>query len=52
MSNIIKNCKTCKHYVFDETWGEHKCKKFAHRICDLDKYVDCQSYEKKKEEKK
>lgn len=43
--------KTCKHSVFNELWGEYKCKKkecalYSNTECD-----NCEHYEPKKKEK-
>ena len=50
----MNDCKNCANAIFDEVWGEYKCKKFEHRIRDVDKYVDCHGHtpKNKKEEKK
>lgn len=45
------NCANCKHAVFDEQWGEYKCKVFERRIYILLGSSECPKYEKKKEEK-
>lgn len=50
----MNSCKNCANAIFDEMWGERKCKVYEHRIYDVDKYIDCQSHKPKnnKEEKK
>ena len=37
-------CKTCANSVFDDIWGEYKCKITQHTIYDPDKVVDCEFY--------
>lgn len=41
-------CRTCKHGVFDEVFGEYKCK--AREITMYDAYyrTECELYKKKK----
>lgn len=36
------NCTTCKHAVFDEMWGEYKCKERHIRVYDI--LNDCKDY--------
>lgn len=45
----MDNCKNCEHSVFDELWGEYKCKHFEHRIYILLDASECASYKKEKE---
>lgn len=47
--NTCENCKTCEHSVFDELWGEYKCKSFEHVIYILLDSSECPNYSKKKE---
>lgn len=47
----MANCANCKHSVFDETWGEYKCKVFERRIYILLDSSECKKYEAKKEKK-
>ena len=47
MTDVIKNCKNCANAIFDERWGEYKCKVHKHRIRDVDKYVDCAKHKSK-----
>jgi hypothetical protein len=42
----MSNCKDCVHSVFDEVWGEYKCKVHEHRIYNLVKQADCGFYKK------
>lgn len=37
-------CQTCKHSVFDEKWGEYKCKATHRRV--YDDPDDCEHYKK------
>lgn len=41
------NCKTCAHSVFDELWGEYKCKFFEKRIYILLDSNECEHYQEK-----
>ena len=43
-------CVSCVHSIFDELWGEFKCKKREHTIYNLTSYFSCEYYEKKDEE--
>lgn len=45
----MENCKTCKHGVFDEKWGEYKCE--IRQIYMYITHRECADYEKKKESK-
>lgn len=45
----MKKCSTCEYAIFDELWGEFKCKKLGIRIYAT--RVTCNKY-KKKEQKK
>jgi hypothetical protein len=42
-------CKTCANSVFDEIWGEYKCKKKC-RVVDPRQEVDCTDYKKSTKE--
>lgn len=44
--NEKKSCKTCVNAIFDEHWGEYKCKVFQHRMYLPDDKEDCIEYEK------
>ena len=48
----MNSCKNCTNAIFDELWGEYKCKVYNHRIRDVYKYLDCNAHQKKKEVKK
>ena len=43
----LSNCKDCTHSLFDEKWGEYKCKVGEVRIYDLKKYVTCSFFKSK-----
>lgn len=45
-------CSSCAHAIFDETWGEWKCKVSETRIYDTSKASFCKDYIEKKKEKK
>ena len=47
----MDNCKNCIYRVYDEQWGEYKCKIYNHRVRDAYKYVDCESHERKEGKK-
>lgn len=46
----MKCCAECSHSIFDEQWGEYKCKIVQHRIYDVDRKVACKDYKKGKPE--
>lgn len=47
------DCKNCKHAIFDELWGEYKCKiKERYIYYTRVEAIDCAHYEKKPVEKK
>ena len=41
-------CSTCEHGVFDEIWGEYKCKRQEIYIYDAYTKTECELYEKEK----
>ena len=41
----IKKCRTCKNAIFDDVWGQYKCKRLAHNIDDADRYTTCKYYD-------
>lgn len=45
-------CKGCKHSIFDETWGEYKCKKLYRRIYDPASGENCALFEADNKDKK
>lgn len=48
----MDKCQTCKNCVFDEIWGEYKCKIYHRRIYNPDEYADCNYYEEDKNKEK
>ena len=44
-------CKSCKNGIFDEKWGEWKCKVHEHRIYNPETTVNCSYFDAKKKEK-
>ena len=42
----MSNCKDCIHSVFDEVWGEYKCKFYTHRIYNPEQIQNCPEYKK------
>ena len=48
----MRICKTCEHCIFNEKWGEVKCKKYQHVIPNPESRTACAEYSKKKEEPK
>lgn len=45
----MNKCDKCEHMVFDETWGECKCKKLQHKIYKPEESENCEYYKEKKE---
>lgn len=43
----MNSCKNCTHKVFDEVWGEYKCKVLKRRIRDISK--GCKHHNKQSE---
>ena len=43
----VPKCPTCEHAVFDETYGEYKCKIREHTIYDLKESASCLQYKQK-----
>lgn len=41
------NCKDCEHSVFDENFGEYKCKVYERTIYILLDKDECKQYKKK-----
>ena len=44
---VATSCTDCAHSMFDENWGELKCKKLQRRILNQKDYAACQHYQKK-----
>jgi hypothetical protein len=42
----MENCKTCKHGIFVERWGDYKCSEKKIAIFDVSKVNQCDLYEK------
>lgn len=40
-------CEECQHAVFDETWGEYKCKVRHLRVYKPGRTVKCEWFRKK-----
>ena len=51
MEVIFKCCKDCAHSIFDEQWGEYKCKIAQHVVYDVDRLVASKIYIHKKKVK-
>lgn len=48
---VVHDIATCENAIFDERWGEYKCKARQHRIPDVEQYcTDCKDYKQKKGE--
>lgn len=47
----MSNCKTCANAIFNEQWGEYKCKVFQKTIYDPSRILGCEAYKKKPEKK-
>ena len=48
----VSPCFTCEHAIFDERWGEYKCRHSEKYIYDAFKKTECEDYKKLKEKKK
>lgn len=46
MDNTAKNCKTCAHAIFDELWGDYKCKVREIRV-RVPEHENCECYKRK-----
>jgi hypothetical protein len=44
----MRCCKDCAHAIFDEVFGEWKCKVVQHRIYEEGRLVACKDYIHKK----
>ena len=44
----MHNCSNCKFALFDEKWGEYKCKKLELFVYNIEMMSDCSSYAKGK----
>lgn len=45
----MKTCKECEHSIFDEIWGEYRCKVHHQTVYKIATAENCEDYEKKKE---
>lgn len=43
----MTRCTTCEHAVFDELWGEYKCKKKHRKVYKDAESAKCEDYKKK-----
>jgi hypothetical protein len=48
----LDTCKGCMFSMFDEKWGEYKCKVNGIRLYDLNRSVTCTLFKLKEEHKK
>ena len=39
----MRDCPSCKHRIFDEQWGEYKCKKQEKKVTP-DRSKECRDY--------
>lgn len=49
---MLSNCKDCIHSIYDEVWGECKCKVHGHRIYNQKEYADCGYYRQRESVKR
>lgn len=42
----MDNCTNCENSIFDELWGEYKCKVLQHRMHILLDSSECKFYKK------
>ena len=42
----MEKCKTCKHALYDEVWGEYKCRLSRYVRYPKDAMQKCDDYEK------
>ena len=45
-------CERCIHSIFDEKWGEYKCKVKQRRVTDSSEATKCKDYKNKRRVKK
>lgn len=48
---MVKNCKDCKHSIFDEQWGEFKCAVKKRKCTPDETKHGCVRWAKKEKEK-
>lgn len=44
--NIDYKCRRCAHAIFDQQWGEYKCKAHGIRLYNIDKIYECEEYKR------
>lgn len=44
----VKNCRTCKHSIFDRIFGEYSCVKSQLKVFPAKKMDNCPNWEKRK----
>lgn len=44
----VKNCRTCKHSIFDRIFGEYSCAKSKLKVFPAKKMDNCPDWEKRK----
>lgn len=44
----VKNCRTCKHSIFDRIFGEYSCAKSQLKVFPAKKMDNCPNWEKRK----
>lgn len=42
----MKHCKDCEHSIFDEQWGQYKCKLKKHVLYNEELTANCEFYQK------
>ena len=42
----MNSCSTCEYAIFDELWGEYKCKIRQQRVYKPGKNIPCEWYKK------
>lgn len=40
------NCETCLNAIFNELWGEYKCKVYQHTVYFPEELTGCKDYKK------
>lgn len=46
----MKSCLNCANAVYDDRFGEKRCRVYNHDVRDVDRYLDCKSHKDKGEE--
>lgn len=46
----MKSCKNCDKSIFNERWGEYKCKKYHITVRELDIAEVCEFYDERKKD--